>query len=175
MNNLRKDLSNITESNKEKKEKIKFISDDLYETYKHTIKMIDYCFCSRVNNAGCYNCYKYAFGVHNDQRINNVENEFRESLFLSDFVRHILKNSLLDEINVEEIKENDIVLYFKDNEVLHGGKIYENLVVSKWGAEGALWKHDTFEVPTIYGDEVKYYSNIQPDEIVNEFLEYYDK
>ena len=44
-------------------------------------------------------------------------------------------------------------------------------VVSKWGL-GHLWEHNILEVPISYGNEYKYYKDIQKEEAINSFCKF---
>jgi hypothetical protein len=106
---------------------------------------------SKIN----YNCYAFAFDLIDSEEYRNrtlrLKNVFPNSVFC-----HYLVSNFLNEKEQKELKQGDYIIYFKDEVPSHAGKIFEQKILSKWGT-GNLWLHDIYEVPSSFGDDVKFY------------------
>ena len=68
------------------------------------------------------------------------------------------------------VATGDIVVYFtNDGDVVHAGRVYGDLVRSKWAA-GHLWDHGVLELPIGYGSMVRFYAPSPPPEDVLDLL-----
>jgi hypothetical protein len=71
------------------------------------------------------------------------------------FVAYLVDRHL-SEISHEETQNGDIVVYSCAAEIAHPGKFNGGKVISKWGT-GFLWEHAVAEVPSRYGDDVRFF------------------
>ena|SRR3989338_5466013 len=78
---------------------------------------------------------------------------------------------LLEQMPASEVSEGHVVLYFKDGETKHVGRIQGNRVSSKWG-KNPVYKHDISEVPASYGDEYEVLKQPSVRYITNKFIEF---
>ncbi|MCK4829720.1 hypothetical protein KA005_79080, partial [bacterium] len=172
----REDLYKITENEGlGGPEKVNRILGPLKRKHQHSIELIHYFSPSgpSLQAGGLYNCYRHALNVHHSNEIDQVEKTAGKTLkFSSVFIKHLIQKGILSEIQAEEAKDKDIVVYINIVEPQHAGKIDGQKIISKWGMTGALWKHDIFEVPISYGNDIKYYSDILAEKITQEFFKY---
>jgi hypothetical protein len=61
--------------------------------------------------------------------------------------------SALEKLSAAEAFDDCVVLYFKDGETKHVGRMKGDRVVSKWGRNNPVYEHAISEVPAGYGDE----------------------
>ncbi len=75
------------------------------------------------------------------------------------FMRHLLGQGILRENSVP--LEDALALYFDTDKPKHAGLMKsDSRVSSKWGL-GHLWEHGLREVPSSYGDDVRFFE--RPD------------
>jgi hypothetical protein len=103
-----------------------------------------------------FNCFMWAFDLLDRNWLNNLIPGGNDIYPRSDFADHLVRHHL-HEIPQEEIKKDDIVVYFKDGKPVHAGTWDSGLVVSKWGLYSHLWKHGLCELPIEYGEEIRFY------------------
>jgi hypothetical protein len=60
-----------------------------------------------------------------------------------------------------DVRDDDLVVYYSDDEIRHAGVVCGSLVRSKWG-DTEFWHHATFEVPAEYGSTVRYFQRPFP-------------
>ena len=77
----------------------------------------------------------------------------------------------LEEIREPEASEGHVVLYFKNSETKHVGRIQGNRVISKWG-KNPIYEHAIPEVPASYGDEYEIFKRPSALYITNKFIEF---
>ena len=120
-----------------------------------------------------YNCFAHALGVIDSQRVIDllIADGYRESSVGvkcgTEFVEILIQKALL--------LLNDagpIIVYFRDSRPVHAGLVSGDMVISKWGGEGLLWKHGTWEVPSSYGQEIRRYDRVFVEAIEQEFERY---
>mgnify|MGYP001571175814 CR=1 FL=1 len=78
---------------------------------------------------------------------------------------------LLEQIPHSEASQGLVVLYFKDGETKHVGRLQGNRVLSKWG-KNPVYEHDIFEVPASFGDEYEFFKQPSVRYITNKFIEF---
>jgi hypothetical protein len=77
------------------------------------------------------------------------------------FARWLIEGGRLVEVSQEEARDGDLVFYFDDSGFKNVGLRRENgRVISKWG-QGHLYDHELFEVPVVYGTQVKFYRHVE--------------
>jgi hypothetical protein len=63
--------------------------------------------------------------------------------------------------NFQNCRDHDLVVYFDFfGKAKHIGKVIEGSIVSKWGMKGYLWNHGIWEIPSSYGVDVRFYSQL---------------
>jgi hypothetical protein len=73
------------------------------------------------------------------------------------FVRSLLAEGRL----IETTTKSSIVIYFRDDTLLHAGKMDAKNVISKWGAGGThIWQHNLWDVPARYGDKARFFASL---------------
>jgi hypothetical protein len=88
------------------------------------------------------------------------------------FFEWLIAKCHLQEIEEAEAGEDDLVMYFDGGRWKHVGFWKpDNRVESKWGP-GLLYDHGRREVPKNYGDAVRFFRSISPDEAVEHFVTY---
>jgi hypothetical protein len=115
------------------------------------------------------NCVSYACNLVGDQ---DYENVFRRGKFAADtaFVPFLIARGGI--VQQPDPAPELLAVYFAGDQVKHIGRVRSNgVVVSKWGV-GNLYEHPTLEVPSSYGDHVRYFSDISTDDAWNNFVEY---
>ncbi len=120
-----------------------------------------------------YNCFAFAFNVVESEPIIRIlkEDAFNggryDVKFGPDFVKKLISENFLT-----KDKDGDIIIYFNEDLPLHGGKINNDRVVSKWGV-GLLWNHGVWEVPTSYGNDYERFTLTSEEDIERSFEDYY--
>jgi hypothetical protein len=105
-----------------------------------------------------FNCFAYGLGLwEHDDYIRRVNAANNSAIVNSLFVRAILDDGTLKEINAAEAAPGDVLLYFHKEAVTHAAVVGENQTCrSKWGGN-EVHQHGLWEVPAQYGDQVRYY------------------
>ena len=110
----------------------------------------------------------FALGFYQEE----IKSINRKEYFIDDkFIIFLLKNKVLMPISKKMVKDNDIIIYFVNNNPSHSGKIMGDKILSKWGS-CFLFEHKEWEVPINYGDTTKYYKSIPKDEIKRYYVKY---
>ena len=116
-----------------------------------------------------YNCFMWAFGLLDRDWLNNLTPGEDDIYPRSDFADHLARYHL-SEISQQQIRPNDVVIYFKDGQPVHAGTWDAGLVVSKWGFYSHLWKHGLCELPIEYGEEIRFYRRL-PEKNIRDLFE----
>lgn len=163
MADLRQKLKKLTQCCDLERQLI--LMDDLRKRFNHHIKLQE-----RIdsNSDIKYNCFMYALNVSRSEEIKNTLQQHENVSFGTKFIQELINNGVLFPSQV-----GTIILYFRGNRTVHAGKISHTTkrVISKWG-KGHLWKHDIFEVPSLYGDLFKLFDSVTPQLIIKEFQEF---
>jgi hypothetical protein len=125
------------------------------------------------------NCHGYALGLDKSEYYINTAKDGKRWAN-SEFIKYLLDEKRLKELKNPE--ENCLVLYFDEEGPKHSGIVKfdsENnhtnspfYIQSKWGTYENLVKHALLDVPSSYGNEVKYYVRPKLGDVVNYFKEY---
>jgi hypothetical protein len=120
-----------------------------------------------------YTCFVYAFEFTNDPIYLGIASFGLGRVFASpDFVRYMIEKGYLYAVDCASVSKGNLIIYYRDGGVTHGGKFDGNgRVVSKWGI-GHLYEHDILEVPECYGNEFRCYKEIATEKALNYFREY---
>ena len=122
-----------------------------------------------------FNCFEYALNL-----VYSVEYagicDFEEGMFRpiganDEFAIYLLDNKIISEIPESKAASSDLLMYFKDGKPTHAGKLNRSMVISKWG-KGLLLEHEVFEVPAVYGENVRYFRSLCLDDCEDAFVAY---
>ena len=117
-----------------------------------------------------YTCGMYVFDFSKDQNYINIA---LQGVYAGRaFFEWLLSNHLLQEVDEADASAGDLIMYFNDSQWKHVGFWQLNgRVESKWGL-GLLYNHETWEVPKHYGDEVRFFRSISPENAIEHFVQY---
>lgn len=135
----------------------------LREGSQHTIRFRE----SRFDGS----CMTYTLGLDTQERYRTVALAFKPPVFAGkDFA-----DWLVDQIDEQDTPSTGaLALYFEGDTWRHVGAIDDMdgpRVVSKWG-EMAVFEHGLDEVPTGYGDNVRFFEKPDPHRALDLFLGY---
>lgn len=116
-----------------------------------------------------YNCFIYALGLHKDSEVLKETKGF----IYDSFFRHLLD---IGELQKTDSPTNEDYVVYQDLEnypdnLTHVGILENDQVVSKW-AWGPLIKHDIWDVPAEYGNDVFYVKAITEERSHKLFSQY---
>lgn len=166
---LRSEIEKITEGEaatlREQVEKIAALKSQ----YPHSIKHLGYRNVDPMLN---YNCFMHALGTIGSEIIIkhlkwDAERECKYGiLFGSNIVLRLIKKGILN-----RCEEGEVIMYFSDNNPVHGGRIKDDRVTSKWGSD-CLWEHTVWEVPARYGNRTERFLIPKRGQVESEFDDY---
>ena len=138
----------------------------LRQEIPHSIRML-----SGPNENLRYNCVMYALGIEEDREYINLVLACPEEVHGDTaFTQFLIQNGDLDE--QKHPASGLLAIYFNEGVVRHIGRlISESRVVSKWGW-GQLYEHDIPDVPSSYGDVIRYFNTAERDQVVRRFIEF---
>jgi len=140
---------------------------ELSKSYPNKIRIME-----RASPRQSYTCYMHAFGLYQPDYIKIAQSGTGKIFANSAFVLFLLRRGYLQERVADAAFPGDMVIYFGAGVPQHAGiSKGKDRVESKWGS-GHLYEHGVLEVPTKYGDKVKFYSPISKDLALEHFLEY---
>ena len=137
--------------------------------FGHTIKFLQYPDPERR-----FNCFSYALDAVDSKVINGIlkEDAFRPKrygvVFGTDFILQLIRKGIL-----KLDPGGEIIIYLSNDKAVHGGKIKDNRVTSKWGTD-CLWEHAIWEVPIMYGNTYSIFGKTVLTEVENEFNIYFE-
>ncbi len=150
---------------------IEFI-DKLRQEIPHTIKLIEKSAFS-LNYYPNYNCHMYALNLLNSKEVDQkIRGRLGKVIPDKEFINYLLNQNILKKIDFKDIDFEDIIIYFKNDEPAHGGRIRSERIISKWGVVGHLWEHGINEAPFSFGAEKKYFRQISKELALKVFFEY---
>ena len=135
----------------------------------HTIRLI-----KNQTFSEPYNCFSYALDVVESEPINRILKEDAMNRakygakFGTDFINKLVAGGIL-----KKDDGGNIIIYYRDGDPKHAGKILDTRVTSKWGF-GLLWEHGVWEIPLSYGDKSERFSRTNIQDIEASFEEYYE-
>ena len=138
--------------------------ENLNSEFPHTIQLIE-----RTNSTRPRNCYEWPLDL--SSVLTQWVGELRlPKLFAGlRFVSTLIPD--LKEIPESGVRNTDLVLYFDEQIPTHAGLATESRVISKWG-KGHIHRHALLEVPSSYGNEIKFYRNIPGSVATTRFVKY---
>jgi hypothetical protein len=169
---LRRHLQTIVDENRESRVGNQFsLIAGLSKILPHTIKLEKEAKLDNDENWR-YNCYTYAFRLLDSPEFVDITERYPFLLANSSYVLYLIERNLT-EIEQNEVRDGDYIIYFLNGVPQHAGKIRNYKVVSKWGTYH-LWEHDIWEVPIEYGDKMSFYRQISLEECVSAFKTWVD-
>lgn len=134
--------------------------EGLRADYPHTIEWVE------AGDIRIY-CYEYALGIC-PEIVKEVTSIF--PCILNEFVDSAMM-SFLEKIEESEASTDAIIIYFNEGRQMHAGYMEDRRVVSKWGLN-PVYKHEIFEVPAAYGNEVRFFRKPADLFITIKFIEF---
>ena len=118
------------------------------------------------DNGVYLNCYMFCFDIKWGD-IKNKSQNGSQKFPVNEYACHLIKNFLC-EIDHTKAEDGDYVIYFSDDKPQHAGRFCGGKIISKWG-KYHVWRHGLLEVPTRYGEEVRYFKKISKDQCLLAF------
>lgn len=122
------------------------------------------------------NCYAFALGLKDSAKYKELCRRTHNSI-QSECISYLLSQGHLQED--ETPSKGCIVIYFNEKgKPKHAGILEKDgndndrMIRSRWGNFGAIVTHKVWDVPTMYGIEVKYYHPLTSEEAENYFGEF---
>ena len=121
-------------------------------------------------------CFEFAFDMIYSKRYRDVL-EYQRGWKIrpigadKGFFLFLERKNAIQEKPLGDAKHNDLIVYFKDGQPIHAGKIRKNRVRSKWGT-GLLLEHEIYEVPELYGNTVRLFEPISLENCIELFIDY---
>lgn len=134
--------------------------------WPHTVKFV------KDTNTGPngFNCFMHALNIHEAPGwlvSAAVEHDILpDSCFAAYLVATLLFTS-----EVAEPSNGDVAMYFATGRPRHAGRVEAGQIVSKWG-QGHLWHHSLDEVPSSYGQKVRFFRAAHRDDVLLAFRTY---
>lgn len=122
--------------------------------YQHGIKLV-LATATPTTPTDKYTCFMHAFGLVDSRAVIEIARTFKETYPTGAFVAYLIDRHL-SEISHEKTQNGDIVVYSCAAGIAHAGKFISGKVISKRGT-GLLWEHAVAEVPSKYGDNVRFF------------------
>ena len=169
---LRNTLQQIIDNNREGKVSIQItLIESLSTILPHTIRLEEE---AKLNNdkSWQYNCFTYAFRLWESPEFVDINEHFSFLLPNSSFVSYLIAGHLTQTVQ-DDVKDDDYIIYFLNDEPQHAGRIRKDKIVSKWGMYH-LWEHGIWEIPIQYGDRVCFFEQISIEECVSAFKTWVD-
>ena len=143
-------------------EQVKEISDLRIEYY-HNIELVQ---IADPNNG--FNCFALCFGIARSEKTQHLA-KYCDIIPNSKYANYLIEQ-VLQEIRPNDSQDGDYVVYMHDNMPTHVGYFLNGRIVSKWGSFGHTWKHDLWEVPSSYGNEARYFRQLQKENCEKTYL-----
>lgn len=118
-----------------------------------------------------YTCVMHAFDFSEKPEYTEIASFGLGRIFAgATFIHWLLTRNCLTE--APQGNAGDLVLYFSNGQFKHVGIVGDRArITSKWGI-GHLYEHEALEVPSSYGDEVRFYSALSYADAYNYFVEF---
>lgn len=123
-----------------------------------------------------YNCVMYALNVHEHAELFRFLTHltYGPDKNLEIFMDTGFLKMLIDDGNLQEVTagSNCLAIYSVPEKITHIGTLTSReRVRSKWGT-AHLYEHDLLECPYSYGEDVVFYTPIDPEVCVDRFFDY---
>lgn len=118
-----------------------------------------------------YTCVMHALDFTEKHEYTEIASFGLERIFAgATFIHWLLAHNHLTEVS--QGNAGDLVLYLSNGQFKHVGSVGDRArVTSKWGI-GHLYEHEALEVPSSYGDEVRFYGALSYADAYNYFVEF---
>ena len=174
---LRRRLQEITDMAAEHgmfPDQLEQMIDELASTHAHSIRRL------RKDEAKGYRCFVYAFELVDSPKygwIAEADTAIGRNIFCagSEFARFLIETGALVEIDEDEPRLGDVVIYLDDEGTPeHAGKIVssDKQIKCKWGGTKLFMEHGLWEVPESYGNTVTFFRSICAGQAEQTFLEF---
>ena len=113
----------------------------------------------------------HALSIVEDAEYIAIANAAPKEIFASPrFVERLIGRGGLHEVHESTV--GALVVYFDHGAVKHIGRLLTaTLVESKWGL-GHLYRHELLEVPNNYGSDLRFFSAVDRDFTIDQYVEY---
>ncbi len=177
MPSLRERLTEMTEGSASREHLPRHLHvqeiEDIRRLYPHDIHVVEEG-PKEFTHDWNFNCYFHTFGLHRDEEVKHEIKTNRRCWMHDSFVGYLLEEQFLQEVSQKEARDGDIAIYLEEctpPNPKHAGIIEGDLIISKWGT-GHVWRHPLLEIPSIYGDRVKFFLRPSEDDIKRTFFKY---
>lgn len=138
--------------------------ENLRSEFPHTIQLVE-----QTNPTLPRNCYEWAFDLNSVLTRWVGERDLPELFAGPQFVSTLIPH--LNSISESNVKSDDLVLYFDEQIPTHAGLATKSRVISKWG-EGHIYQHGLLEVPSSYGNGIRFFLKIPSSVATMRFVKY---
>jgi hypothetical protein len=142
---------------------------NLAQKYPHSISLVYEAIPNKPETFS-FNCYQHSFDLVNVEHVDRIM-KTRLSIFPGREYASFLIDNLLREIRDQEAQDGDHVFYSTDLRIEHAGKIRAGAIESKWGLMHLL-RHALYEVPSRYGNKVRFFTQLSQSDAVQVFLDF---
>lgn len=118
-----------------------------------------------------FNCFEYALGLNEHLRYTTLATlSILDVLVDCRFIRYLIAIEVLKEKPVDDLQDEDLVIYFDRSEAQHAGRWSGGRVISKWG-HGLVYDHKPLEAPLYYGVP-RFFEGVSGSHAKDYFLKY---
>ena len=129
-----------------------------------------FSFVSRSNTRMLrLNRYSYALGLHQTAEYWNLDHVPE-----SDFVESLIFSKHLRSLSSRMFSAGDVILYRNEGALMHAGIVEGDIIRSKWGMEGSIYRHSTFSIPRRFGSEIAFFQVAEHEDLIRRMREYPD-
>lgn len=132
--------------------------------FPHTIRLVHF-----ADPALSMNCFVWALDLCYELAdwigTWNLPELFVGSKFVQELIPY------LTPVPKSDVTEGDLVVYLEEEMPTHAGSINESKVISKWG-RGHIYQHDQLEVPSSYGNDIRFYRKLPGTLVAMHFVKY---
>lgn len=126
----------------------------LREKFQHSIAMLPF-------DEECQNCNCVMYAL--DFRMEEPSTLFGRFYANTDYLRWLIDQGHLVEV-LEAPIDGLLAVYWDGDRIKHVGVTRaDGRIASKWGV-GFLYEHGAWEVPSTYGDSIRHFISIDPDQ-----------
>lgn len=143
--------------------------NNLAQRYPHSISLVHEAIPNKPETFS-FNCYQHSFDLVNVEPVDRIMRT-RPSVFPGrEYVAFLIDNFLC-EVRVQHAEDGDHVIYSTDLRIEHAGRISAGAIESKWGLMHLL-RHGLYEVPSRYGNRVRFFTRLSQRDAVQAFLDF---
>jgi hypothetical protein len=138
--------------------------ENLKSEFPHTIQLVE-----QTNPTLPRTCYDWALDLNPELThwigLCELPELFPGLQFVSTLIPH------LNTISESDVRNDDLILYFDEQIPTHAGLATKSRVISKWG-EGHIYQHGLLEVPSSYGNRIRFFRKIPSSVATMRFVKY---